>query len=126
MYYDIDPEILQVPIIKLILQPFVENIFKHAWFGETIAIRITGKRLGDRIELKVIDNGIGMRPDTLRKMRSSTFQTGSYGLKNVEERIKLRYGNDFGMQIGSYFGAGTTVQIILPVENAEIREVMGE
>ncbi|CAH1220452.1 hypothetical protein PAECIP111892_04841 [Paenibacillus auburnensis] len=126
VYYDIDPEILQVPIIKLILQPFVENIFKHAWFGETIAIRITGKRLGDRIELKVIDNGIGMRPDTLRKMRSSTFQTGSYGLKNVEERIKLRYGNDFGMQIGSYFGAGTTVQIILPVENAEIREVMGE
>lgn len=126
VYYDIDPEILQVTIIKLILQPFVENIFKHAWFGETIAIRITGKRLGDRIELKVIDNGIGMRIDTLRKMRSSSFQPGSYGLRNVEERIKLRYGNDFGIQIGSYYGAGTTVQIILPVDNAEIREVMGE
>lgn len=126
VYYDIDPEILQVTIIKLILQPFVENIFKHAWFGETIAIRITGKRLGDRIELKVIDNGIGMRTDTLRKMRSSSFQPGSYGLRNVEERIKLRYGNDFGIQIGSYYGAGTTVQIILPVDNAEIREVMGE
>jgi sensor histidine kinase YesM len=126
VYYDIDPEILQVPIIKLILQPFVENIFKHAWFGESIAILITGKRLGDRIELKVIDNGIGMRPETLRNMRSSSFQPGSYGLKNVEERIKLRYGNDFGIQIGSYFGAGTTVQIILPVDNAEIREVMGE
>ncbi|WP_339318279.1 sensor histidine kinase [Paenibacillus sp. FSL R10-2734] len=126
VYYDVDPEILQVPIIKLILQPFVENIFKHAWFGETIAIRITGKRLGDRIELKVIDNGIGMRPDTLQKMRSSAYQPGSYGLRNVEERIKLRYGSDFGIQIGSYFGAGTTVQIILPVDNAEIREVMGE
>lgn len=126
VYSDIDPDILQVPIIKLILQPFVENIFKHAWFGETIAIRIAGKRLGDRIELKVIDNGIGMRPDTLRNMRSSSFQPGSYGLKNVEERIKLRYGNDYGIQIGSYYGAGTTVQIILPVDNAEIREVMGE
>lgn len=125
VYYDVDPEILQVPIIKLILQPFVENIFKHAWFGETIAIRITGKRLGDRIELKVIDNGIGMRPETLQNMRSSAYQPGSYGLRNVEERIKLRYGSDFGIQIGSYFGAGTTVQIILPVENAEIREVMG-
>jgi sensor histidine kinase YesM len=126
VYYDIDPEILQVPIIKLILQPFVENIFKHAWFGASIAILITGKRLGDRIELKVIDNGIGMRPETLRNMRSSSFQPGSYGLRNVEERIKLRYGSDFGIQIGSYFGAGTTVQIILPVDNAEIREVMGE
>lgn len=126
VYSDIDPDILQVPIIKLILQPFVENIFKHAWFGETIAIRIAGKRLGDRIELKVIDNGIGMRPDTLRNMRLSSFQPGSYGLKNVEERIKLRYGNDYGIQIGSYYGAGTTVQIILPVDNAEIREVMGE
>ncbi|SFF47996.1 Sensor histidine kinase YesM [Paenibacillus algorifonticola] len=68
VYYDIEPEILQTPIIKLILQPFVENIFKHAWFGKTIAIRITGKRLGDRIELKIIDTGIGMRPDTLKKM----------------------------------------------------------
>ncbi|UQZ34100.1 sensor with HAMP domain protein [Paenibacillus sp. PK3_47] len=126
VYYDIDPGILEVPVIKLILQPFVENIFKHAWFGESIAIRITGKRLGDRIELKVIDNGIGMRPDTLRKMRSNPANSGSYGLRNVEERIKLRYGSDFGIHIGSYFGAGTTVQIILPVNNAEIREVMGE
>src|SRR6476646_11769147 len=84
VYYDIDPEILQIPIIKLMLQPFVENIFKHAWFGETIAIRITGKRLGDRVELKVIDNGIGMRADTLRKMRTSSFQSDGYGLRNVE------------------------------------------
>ena len=67
VYFDIEPEIIHTPVIKLILQPFVENIFKHAWFGETIAIRITGKRLGDRIELKIIDNGIGMRPETLEK-----------------------------------------------------------
>ena len=97
VYFDIEPEILHTPVIKLILQPFVENIFKHAWFGETIAIRITGKRLGDRIELKIIDNGIGMRPETLKKMLSNTVQSDShsdkYGLKNVEERIKLRYGN---------------------------------
>ncbi|KQN97138.1 sensor histidine kinase [Paenibacillus sp. Leaf72] len=138
VYYDVEPDILQTPIIKLILQPFVENIFKHAWFGKTIAIRITGRRLGDRIELKIIDTGIGMRPDTLRKMLSNTplplpaladqtdsvenGQSDKYGLKNVEERIKLRYGTDFGIRIGSHYGAGTTVQIILPVENAEIRE----
>ncbi|WP_379128382.1 sensor histidine kinase [Paenibacillus sp. sgz500958] len=118
--FDIDPEILHIPIIKLILQPFVENIFKHAWFGETITIRITGRRLGNRIELKIIDNGIGMRPETLNNMLSHTGSSDSYGLKNVEDRIKLRYGKDFGIRIGSYFGAGTTVQIILPVVNEDM------
>lgn len=122
VYYDIDPEIKHIPIIKLILQPFVENIFKHAWFGETIGIRITGNRLGDRIELKIIDNGIGMRPETLKKMLSNTIHSDRYGLKNVEERIKLRYGTDFGIHIASYYGAGTTVQIILPVDNTEMQE----
>ncbi|WP_150265178.1 sensor histidine kinase [Paenibacillus tepidiphilus] len=126
VYLDVDPDILQVPMLKLILQPFVENIFKHAWFGETIAIRITGRRAGDRIELKVIDNGIGMRPENLEQMRSNPAHSGSYGLKNVEERIKLRYGNEFGIDIGSIYGAGTTVRIILPVDNEEIRESLGE
>jgi two-component system sensor histidine kinase YesM len=122
VYYDIEPGIKHVRIIKLILQPFVENVFKHAWFGETIAIRITGRQLDDRIELKIIDNGLGMRPETLKKMLSNTVQSDGYGLKNVEERIKLRYGEDFGIHIASIYGAGTTVQIILPIDNEEMRE----
>lgn len=122
VYYDIEPEIKHIPIIKLILQPFVENIFKHAWFGETIAIRITGRQLDDRIELKVIDNGLGMRPETLKKMLSNTAKSDGYGLKNVEERIKLRYGMDFGIHIASIYGAGTTVRIILPIDNEEMRK----
>ncbi|MGO4349006.1 sensor histidine kinase [Paenibacillus sp. MCAF9] len=123
VYFDIEPEIAHIPVIKLILQPFVENIFKHAWFGETIAIRITGKRLGNHIELKIIDNGIGMRPETLKRMLASTIHSDRYGLKNVEERIKLRYGNDFGIHIGSIYGAGTTVQIILPIDEEIIEDL---
>ncbi|MFD0710959.1 sensor histidine kinase [Paenibacillus sp. GCM10027626] len=122
VYMDIDPEIKDIRVIKLILQPFVENIFKHAWFGETIAIRITGQRLKNSVELKIIDNGIGMKPETLKKMRSASLHSGGYGLKNVEERIKLRYGSDFGIRIASIYGAGTTVQIILPIDNAEVNE----
>lgn len=122
VYMDIDPEIKNIQVIKLILQPFVENIFKHAWFGETIAIRITGKRIEGSIELKIIDNGIGMKPETLKEMLSNIIQSDGYGLKNVEERIKLRYGSDFGIHIASIYGAGTTVQIILPIDNAELRE----
>ncbi|NQX60071.1 sensor histidine kinase [Paenibacillus qinlingensis] len=114
VFIDMDPEVKDVQIIKLLVQPFVENVFKHAWFGETIAIRITAKRVEERLELKVIDNGIGMRPDTVDKLLRGGAQSNAYGLKNVNERIKLRYGADYGVQIASIFGGGTTVQILLP------------
>ncbi|GGG22792.1 sensor histidine kinase [Paenibacillus abyssi] len=116
--YDVEQDIMDAPVIKLILQPFVENIFKHAWFGDTIAIRITGIRLGDRIELKVIDNGIGMKPETVSRMLSHAGDSDGYGLKNVEERIKLRYGDEYGIHIASIYGGGTTVQILLPMDGA--------
>lgn len=116
VYVDVDKDVLHIQMIKLVLQPFVENIFKHAWFGETIAIRLTGRRVGDNIELKVIDNGIGMRPEDVKRMMQGSNQTGGYGVKNVNERIKLRYGDDYGVTIASIFGAGTTVMILLPAE----------
>lgn len=114
VHMDVEPEILRVQVMKLILQPFVENTFKHAWFGESIAIVITGKRQGDNLELKVIDNGIGMRPETVQRLLVGPTQSGGYGVKNVNERIKLRYGDKYGIRIASVYGGGTTVQIILP------------
>jgi two-component system, sensor histidine kinase YesM len=114
VYVDVEPELREAQVIKLILQPFVENVFKHAWFGDTIAIRISGSRQGDSIELKVIDNGIGMRPDTVKRLMTGPSQSGGYGVKNVDERIKLRYGEAYGVRIASIYGAGTTVQILLP------------
>ncbi|MEO3944299.1 histidine kinase [Gorillibacterium sp. CAU 1737] len=123
--FDIDPEIRPLPVIKLILQPFVENIFKHAWFGETIAIRITGKRIEDKLELKVIDNGIGMGGDTLRRIArgvADSRESSGYGVKNVEERIKLRYGSEYGIEVRSLYGAGTTVRLLLPVSDEELHE----
>jgi len=114
VHVDVEPDIRDAPIIKLILQPFVENVLKHAWFGETIAIRITGSRRGSDIELKIIDNGIGMRPDAVRRLMTGPSQSDGYGVRNVDERIKLRYGEAYGIRIASLYGAGTTVQIILP------------
>ncbi|MNC34389.1 putative sensor-like histidine kinase [compost metagenome] len=121
LYVDVDEEIMHMQVIKLVLQPFVENIFKHAWFGESIAIRLAGRRVGDSIELKVIDNGIGMRPDDIKKMMQGPNHSGGYGVKNVHERIKLRYGDAYGVTIASIYGAGTTVQLLLPAgfQNSE-------
>ncbi|MDR6553171.1 sensor histidine kinase [Paenibacillus qinlingensis] len=123
VYIEMDPVVKDVQIIKLLLQPFVENVFKHAWFEETIAIRITAKRIGDSLELKVIDNGIGMRPETVQKALRGGAQSNAYGLKNVNERIKLRYGTDYGVQIASVYGGGTTVQILLPFHMNEFPEL---
>lgn len=120
VHMKVDPDILPVQVMKLILQPFVENTFKHAWFGETIAILITGKRLGDNLELKVIDNGIGMKPEMVNRLLIGPSQTGGYGVKNVNERIKLRYGEKYGIRIASVYGGGTTVQILLPAQTGEI------
>ncbi|WP_245850677.1 sensor histidine kinase [Paenibacillus herberti] len=122
VYIELDPEIRDVKIIKLLLQPFVENVFKHAWFGETIAIRITAKRDGDRLELKVIDNGIGMKKEQVEKVLRSSIQSNTYGLKNVEDRIKLRYGPQYGVRIASIYGGGTTVQILLPLHTEFYKE----
>jgi sensor histidine kinase YesM len=116
VYMEIEPEIQHVQIIKLIVQPFVENIFKHAWFGETIAIRITARKVDDRIELKIIDNGIGMKPEKVQELMSAPASSGGYGVKNVYERIRLRYGDRYGGEIASIYGAGTTVRLWLPAE----------
>ncbi|UQZ35506.1 sensor with HAMP domain protein [Paenibacillus sp. PK3_47] len=114
LYVDVEEDIMHMQVIKLVLQPFVENVFKHAWFGKSISIRLTGRRVGDNIELKVIDNGLGMRPEDIRKMMEGPNHSGGYGVKNVNERIKLRYGDNYGVTIASIYGAGTTVQLLLP------------
>ncbi|BCG57190.1 sensor histidine kinase [Paenibacillus sp. URB8-2] len=119
VYINVEPEIMDARVIKVILQPFIENVFKHAWFGETVAIRICGRRLGNDIELKIIDNGIGMRAETIERILAGKSETGGYGVKNVDERIKLKYGTGYGLTIASIYGAGTTVCIVLPFESAE-------
>ncbi len=119
VYMEIEPDIRQVQVIKLIVQPFVENVFKHAWFGETIAIRITACRVDDRIELKIIDNGIGMKPEQVQELMSRPSSASGYGVKNVYERIRLRYGDRYGGEISSIYGGGTTVRLWLPAESPQ-------
>ncbi|CAM4292452.1 sensor histidine kinase [Paenibacillus typhae] len=123
LYVDVDEDIMHLQVIKLVLQPFVENVFKHAWFGKSISIRLTGRRVGDNIELKVIDNGVGMRREEINSMLYGQSQSGGYGVKNVNERIKLRYGDEYGVTIASIYGAGTTVRLLLPAGVTGRREI---
>ncbi|WP_410771789.1 sensor histidine kinase [Fontibacillus sp. BL9] len=117
IFYDIDPEIINFVTVKLILQPFIENALEHAWFGNSIHIRVSGKREGANIVFKIIDDGIGMSEELIRQIFDPVegLNTG-YGIRNVNSRIQLHFGAQYGVTIGSRPGIGTTVQIIIPAE----------
>ncbi|WP_375140537.1 cache domain-containing sensor histidine kinase [Cohnella herbarum] len=118
IHYDIQMEIFYYETLKLILQPFVENILEHAWCGDSINIRITGTIENGIIVLQIIDDGIGFQRDTIKLIfgsASHTIQAG-YGIRNVDQRIKLQYGREYGVTIASRPGIGSTVRVAFPAK----------
>lgn len=117
---EVDPEILQYKTLKIILQPLVENSIYHGIKNKsgTGVIKIRGKLFDDKIVMQIIDNGIGMTPEKVKHIleNPSKFSKGSgVGVKNVNERIKLYFGADYGLNFESEPDCGTTVNIWLPV-----------
>ncbi|OAB40976.1 cache domain-containing sensor histidine kinase [Paenibacillus glacialis] len=117
IYFDIDPDIIKYETIKLILQPFIENACEHAWFGDSIHIRIVGELEGNNIVFKIIDDGIGMSPLLIKQIFDPVegLNTG-YGIRNVNSRIQLHFGSEYGVTIGSRPGIGSTVKIVIPAQ----------
>ncbi|BFH62528.1 sensor histidine kinase [Paenibacillus azoreducens] len=113
--FDIHFSVLEYDTVKLILQPFVENALKHAMFEEPLHIRIVAHQEEGTIVMKVIDNGVGMSEETMSKILGSKDQSIGYGIRNVNERIKLQFGESFGVTIESELGRGTTVRIVIPL-----------
>lgn len=114
--FDIDPTALPYITLKLTLQPFVENILTHARFMHTIHIRIVVEKQGTDIVFQVIDDGIGMDADMLARLKT---EAGHYGIQNVDQRIQLQFGDAYGVSIYSDFGIGTTVQLVIPAQLQE-------
>ncbi|MFD0710567.1 sensor histidine kinase [Paenibacillus sp. GCM10027626] len=113
--YDIDERIIGYDTVKLILQPFIENVLEHAWYGDRIHIRITGRLEEDCIEFKVIDDGVGISQETIGQIFHPHGMKLGYGIRNVDQRIKLHFGEQYGVTIHSRLGIGTTVKITIPV-----------
>ncbi len=118
-----DPEILNCYIIKLILQPIVENSIYHGIKNKKNAlgmIKISGWRVGEDIIIEIYDNGIGMDQATLNQVKHSLEiayreeTTVSFGLKNVNERIRLHFGSQYGLTIESIKSQYTLVQVKIP------------
>lgn len=120
MDYEIDiPEDLysyQLP--KLTLQPLVENSIYHGikMQREKGFIKVTAVDIGDTIELTVRDNGAGMTEERLAELKQvlNGSKTTGFGLRTVHERLQLFFGEEYGLQIQSADGVGTTVAAIIP------------
>jgi len=119
---EIDDEILDCRILKLVLQPIVENAIIHG-FGKKIGLGkllIKGQKLDSKLVFVISDDGIGMTKDKIKKILqaekalSESISIHKIGLANVQQRIKLNYGNDYGIDIKSEVNIGTEVTIMIP------------
>lgn len=117
----------KVPTIKLILQPVVENAIYHGLKpkNEKGMIQVNIWEEDEKIFMRVDDNGAGMSPERLaalkENMNSAQNHLG-YGLYNVNERIRLTYGEEYGVSIKSELGLGTSVTLCIPYNKSEKEE----
>jgi two-component system sensor histidine kinase YesM len=120
---DIPEEFYPYQILKLTLQPLVENALYHGikYKRSMGKILVSAKRSHDTLILNVSDDGVGMTDDQLNDLRESmssayphTDQSG-FGISNVAERIRLYYGLDYGLEVESNKGEGTTFTVRLPL-----------
>lgn len=115
---DVDPDILDLKIVKLVLQPLVENAIYHGIkYKETKGmIWVTGRNLGSIIVIRVEDNGIGMTEEQLAHIfeKKTSRKSNGVGAGNVNKRLRLYYGPEYGLTYESQLNVGTTVTIRIP------------
>lgn len=114
---------------RLILQPLVENAYVHGIKPGNGKgnIMIEAVRNGGRLEISVMDNGVGMNAEELSRLKEllagdepgikNEYNWQSIGLKNVHDRIRYLYGKEYGVQVTSTAGIGTIMQVFLPYQS---------
>lgn len=119
----IPEELYPYKIIKLTLQPLIENSLYHGikYKRAKGKITISGSLENGLIHFRVEDNGVGMKPEELEKLQREIQKPcketeKGFGLANVNERIRMNYGSRFGMTIDSVEGKGTCAEIVIPAE----------
>jgi two-component system, sensor histidine kinase YesM len=127
---EVEDEVTENTILKLILQPLVENALYHGIKnkrqGGTIIVRAR-KKNQEEIILHVEDNGIGFTPEKLAQLRAELeddsgdiMLESGFGIGNVNKRIRLYYGKPYGLTVESEYNSGTCVTLIIPAKTGEI------
>lgn len=128
-FWEVDPSLEQLLMIKIILQPIIENAVLHGICERedksgTIVIR--GWQEGNDVYITVTDNGVGMDAEKTASMFSPNLSTetaptsSGYGLQNISDRLRLAYGLDFGLSCESTPKVGTTVTVHIPAVSPAI------
>jgi two-component system sensor histidine kinase YesM len=123
---EMDKQVLDNTTLKMILQPLVENALYHGIKnkrnGGTIVVRATQKNQNE-VLLEVVDDGIGFTPEKLAQVQAKLIDDSGeirlesgFGIDNVNKRIKLYYGKQYGLSITSKYHLGTCVTIVIPVK----------
>lgn len=121
---DFSDEILPDYIQKMTLQPVVENALYHGIKNKRGKgmIRVSGRRDGDSVMFTVQDDGIGMTEEQLRHLRGviagtekNEYKGHGFGMANVEKRIRLKFGEEYGLTVDSVYGEGCTVRVRIPL-----------
>ncbi|MEG6615049.1 histidine kinase [Peptococcaceae bacterium 1198_IL3148] len=115
---EIDTELLKLKIPVLTLQPLVENSVRHGISPKigTGTVKITAKLVDGEIQITVSDDGVGIKPEIMPRVLEPGFGSGSgVGLSNVHERLKILFGEEYGLTITSNQGEGTSVKVRVPL-----------
>lgn len=114
VFYEIDEDVEFYKVPKLFLQPFVENSIIHGFsmIDSGGSLKITGRLEGEMVYFSVEDNGRGMDNKRIKEVMETN--TDNIGIRNVNNRIKLIYGDKYGVTIQSEINRGTRITINLP------------
>lgn len=121
---EVDPAITSNQIIKLVLQPLTENAIYHGLkYKESKGLLIVrGYEKGDDVVLEIIDNGVGMDEETLAHIfekHKVNYRSNGVGVYNVQKRLTLYYGHEYGITYRSKKGEGTIATIVIPKSQEE-------
>lgn len=124
---NIAKEIERNSIQRLVLQPIVENYIVHGFKKDSQENQLTiqAEKHDQNVWIIVQDNGSGIEKDRLHKIKEHLDDKehdliDSIGMKNVHQRLKLKYGDEYGLEVESEAGKGTTITLIIPLGGDEI------
>ena len=124
---NVDPRITHVQIIRLVLQPIVENAIYHGLkYKESKGmLKVHGYELGERIIIDITDDGVGMDEETLKHIYDKhkvNYHSNGVGVYNVQQRLVLYYGKEYGIIYHSEKGKGTTATVVIPKRQEDVHE----
>ena len=132
---EVAPNIADYPIMKLILQPIVENSLFHGLYelsDRVGVIRLTAEQIGSYVQIQIADNGVGIEKSKLAELLAKkerpvvNTKRGGYGIGNILERLRIYYDDRFTFQIESAILTGTTVTIRIPYSRNDSPQIHAE